>query len=78
MHRLRPEAVAVLGGQLLELEAEDLPERGGRCRAHFVDCDGSPALQRQFPRHRREGGVLEPAGVIHSVNGAGSRSTLSA
>ena len=47
VHGLRPEAGAVLGGQLLELEPEDLLERGDGVRADLVDGDG-----RSEPRGR--------------------------
>ena len=74
MDRLGPEPAAVLGRQLLEREAEDLLERSRGERAHLVDRD-RPA---ELARDRREAASSSPQAVIHSVNGAGSRSTFSA
>src|SRR5205085_3061537 len=55
---LRPEAHAVVGRELLQLEVEDLGERGGGVRPNLVDRHRTAELARD----RRELGVLEPAG----------------
>ena len=55
--RLRPQACAFVGRQLLESEVEDLLERGHGVWADFVDCDRPPELLRD----RRERRVLEAA-----------------
>ena len=74
MDRLRPQAVAVLGGQLLELELEDLrsaaPPRG-RTSSTVTGRPSSSAIVVNRASS-------SPQAVIQSVNGAGSRSTLSA
>ena len=58
VERLRPEARAFVGRQLLEAEAEDLLERGRGVRADLVDRDRhAPSSSRD----RRERRVLEAA-----------------
>ena len=71
---LRPEAGAVLGRQLLELEPEDLGERRGGGRPDIVDGDRTPSSRAIVVKAASS----SPQAVIQSVNGAGSRSTLSA
>ena len=58
MQRLRPEAVAGVGRQRLQLEPEDLLERGRGDGSHLVDRHRPPKLAGD----RRELRVLEPAG----------------
>ena len=58
MQRLRPEARAVLGRQLLELEPEDVLERRDGVRPHLLDGHRPVELARDGREHR----VLEPAG----------------
>ena len=76
VERLGPDHV-VAGGRrkLLELQVEHLAEHRGRDRAHLVDRDVARPSSRAIVVNAASS---SPQAVIHSVNGAGSRSTFSA
>ena len=75
MHRLGPEAGALLGRKLLEGEPEDLLERrAAACGRTSSTVTGRPSSRAIVVNAASS----SPHAVIHSVNGAGSRSTLSA
>src|SRR5205085_251782 len=57
MNRLPPETRTSIGRQLLEREAEDLLQGGGRGGPDLVHRD----RPLELAGHRREGRVLEPA-----------------
>ena len=72
--RADPEARTLVGRELLEVEIEDFLERGGAC-----GLTSSTVIARPISRSMVVNAASSsPQAVIHSVNGAGSRSTFSA
>ena len=74
MDWLRPEAVAVLGRQLLERESKTASSAATACGRTSSTVTGRPSSRATVVNAASS----SPHAVIHSVNGAGSRSTLSA
>ena len=73
MDRLRPESRNALGRE----RSSSSPSTSASAAA-AAGRTSSTARAAELARHRGERGVLEPQAVIHSLNGAGSRSTLRA